>query len=151
MNKGEEMGYSARIVDYDFVIPSENLDEAYRVMCALNEPFKKANAEKRGSGYWYTPSHFAWMDEDYDEKCKDAEEILSELGFEVYIDCTDSLMIVGWQAEKVGDEGEFLSAIAHLVKPGSFIDWVGEDGDRWRWRFKDGVMATIRPKVVFDE
>lgn len=146
------MGYSADIESVDFVIPFENLTEAHRIMCALNEPFKKANAERlaEGRGGFFSPAHFAWMDEDYDEKLMSAQEILDELGFSLVNDFDGGLRITGWQAEKIGDEDEFLEAIAHLVKPESYINWYGEDGESWQYHFDGDKMVRKTGKVTFE-
>lgn len=146
------MGYSADIGEVDFVIPFENLTEAHRLMCAINEPNKRANAERKAekNGGWHYESHFAWMDADYDEKLFTAKEILDELGFSTTYDFDGGLRILGWEAEKVGDEEEFLDAIANLVPPESFIEWIGEDGERWLLHFDGFSMERKRAKISYE-
>lgn len=143
------MGYSAEIGDVDFVIPFENLTEAHRAMCAINEPNKVANAEKKLKGGWFSPAHFAWMDEDYDEKLTNAKEILDELGFATKYDF-DGLRILSYEAEKIGDEDEFLEAIAKLVKEDSYIEWIGEDGERWLLEFNGEEMRRKNAKISYE-
>lgn len=130
------MGYYVHIEKSTFVIPSENLDEAYRRMCQLN--FAVPNSEKRG-GSWPGKDQaphtgpdkhcwFSWMPSNYHETCSSAEAILNELGFETETD-GDGNLLIRFYDSKSGQEDLFLESICDLAK--GYIIWQGEDGDVW--------------------
>lgn len=130
------MGYYVTIKESTFKIPAENLDTAYAAMCQLN--FKVPNAQK-GGGSWpgkdkapqFGPNEscwFSWMEWNYHETCKNAEEILQALGFDTSIDSEGNLCI-DWYDSKTGQEDLFLAAISPLAQ--GHIIWEGEDGDTW--------------------
>ena len=145
------MGYYVRIIDSNVIIKKENLDAAYRAMCALNAA---PSSEKHG-GKWPKNSArpasskslsndpdawYSWMDWNYDETCKDAFEILDMLGFWVEETTNGSLSVIGYN-DKTGQEGVFFKALAPYIEPGGQIEWLGEDGAMWTWRFEDEPEA----------
>jgi hypothetical protein len=133
------MGYYINIQDSTFIIPAENLTEAYNRMCQLN--FTVPNKHKSGGRYSseggkdtapeYGPHDacwFSWMDWDYHEKCSDVEEILDHLGFQIEYDEDGNLCICGYDS-KTGQEDLFLKSICDLAK--GYIIWRGEEGEVW--------------------
>ena len=130
------MGYNVSIEESTFQIPVENLDAAYKAMCELN--YTVPNSQKRGGSHpgkdkapEYGPHKccwFSWMDWNYDEKCKNAEEVLHEVGFYSYISENGNLHIDGYDS-KTGQEDLFLKAISTLSK--GYIIWKGEDDEVW--------------------
>ena len=130
------MGYNVSIEESTFQIPVENLDAAYKAMCELN--YTVPNSQKRGGSHpgkdkapEYGPHEccwFSWMDWNYDEKCKNAEEVLHEVGFYSYISENGNLHIDGYDS-KTGQEDLFLKAISTLSK--GYIIWKGEEGEVW--------------------
>ena len=130
------MGYNVSIEESTFQIPVENLDAAYKAMCELN--YTVPNSQKRGGSHpgkdkapEYGPHKccwFSWMDWNYDEKCKNAEEVLREVGFYSYISENGNLHIEGYDS-KTGQEDLFLKAISTLSK--GYIIWKGEDDEVW--------------------
>lgn len=46
-----------------------------------------------------------------------------------------------------GNEPSWLSIVAPYVEEGSYIEFVGEDGDIWRLVFKDGKCNTVSPQI----
>jgi hypothetical protein len=134
------MGYYVSIEESTFQIPAENLDAAYDAMCKLN--YTVPNTQKYG-GSWssgeyskdkapefgpYKAAWFSWMEWNYDETCKDADEILQALGFDTSIDDEGNLHIDGYDS-KSGQERLFLNSICSLSK--GYIVWKGEDGEIW--------------------
>jgi hypothetical protein len=134
------MGYYVSIEESTFTIPAENLDAAYEAMCQLNHtvPNRKKVGGSWGSGDCskdkapeygpYKAAWFSWMDWDYDQKCKNANEILQQLGFCTYIEGDGSLVIDGYDS-KAGQEDLFLKSICSLAE--GFIVWKGEQGELW--------------------
>jgi hypothetical protein len=147
------MGYYVAIESSTFHLPTENQQEAYDRMCKLNFD----NSKKRG-GRFPCPENltndqhhdkvwYSWMSWNYHETCKNATDILNHLGFEVYED-ENNLMIVSYDS-KTGSEDLFLETIADLCH--GEIEWSGEDGKRWKDVFNLGKsMKTMQGKVVYE-
>lgn len=147
------MGYYASIESSTFVLPAENLDEAYTRMCKLNDN----NNLKRG-GSWPRPDNivgphekiwFSWMDWNYPETCKDAQEILEQLGFETFIgEDNGNLYIVSYDS-KTGSEDDFLNSISDICS--GEIEWREEDGKMWKNIFGNKEMKTVKGKIVYEQ
>jgi hypothetical protein len=137
------MGYYVRIIASDAVIPAANLTRAYEKMCALNETH---DAQKRG-GSWSAGKQdarwFSWMDANYPETCKDAREVLEQLGFNCECNDQGDLLIQGYD-NKTGQEDLFLKAIENEAT--GQIQWVGEEGDVYYTNFAgDLVIDAEQP------
>ena len=50
-----------------------------------------------------------------------------------------------------GDELHFWNTLAPFVEPGSYVDWFGEDGAVWRWRFDGNSLRVVGGSLSFDE
>lgn len=57
---------------------------------------------------------------------------------------------IQFEAEKIGDEEQLFAVLAPFIAPGSYIEMVGEDGDRWRWVFDGTTCQTVRAKVSWE-
>lgn len=154
------MGYYVEITGSDFRLPKDKLDEAYELMCALNERDDLKHGGMWGGGGTDGDSHrpagqsfhpakwFSWMPADYPSKCKDAADIFRELGFEIEQD-GDGIKVIGYD-NKIGQEHLFFEAIGHLVEEGSYITWRGEDNDIWRWFFDGSRMEIQQARVIWE-
>lgn len=148
------MGYYVTLNSTNAYIPNDKLDEAYTILCALNQD----NSLKRGgrwprteqdgphSGVW-----FSWMDWDYPETCKDAAAIIAQLGFE-FTEDGDGLWFYAYD-NKTGAEDVFLAALAPVLASSDdeapqFV-WQGEDGAAWRQIVIDGVMQSQSGRLTF--
>lgn len=141
------MGYCVEVLDMKVRIRKENLEEAYRRMCALND---RTDLKHSGSmlpdGTW---SSFSWIHKDYPEQCIDAREIFEELRFQC-VEADGTLIIHSFIGEKIGDEDIFFKEIEDLVEDGSYAEWLGEDGERWKWFFNGSGMEIKQGKVSYD-
>lgn len=84
------------------------------------------------------------MDENYPETCANAQEILTELGFETEFDEAGNLLITEYDS-KEGQEDLFFQSIAHLIPSESYMLWIGEDGEKYAWIF-DNKFIRLEPK-----
>lgn len=50
--------------------------------------------------------------------------------------------------EKLGDDFKLFAQIAPYIEDG-YIEYQGEDGDLWRYVFKDGKVREVYPKIVW--
>lgn len=149
------MGYNVMLTAADYRIDKDKLDAAYRAMCELN----KRDELKTGGSYGQRPdgtygqisTHFAWMDANYPQTCQDAAQIFKELGFGVAVDGNGTLSLEGYDS-KAGAEELFLAAAAPFARPGSYVEWEGEDGERWRTDYNgEGVRTRAGRTVWVDE
>jgi len=135
------MGFYVTINESDTYILKEHLDAAFKAMCALNHDPKA----QKGGGSSTGEKWFSWMEADYDKKCSTADQILTELGFYTDLTGEGDLAITDYD-NKIGDESQFLDAIAPFVNPDAYIIWHGEDGSFWKWTPKgtlEGVMTFV--------
>ena len=145
------MGYSVETLGVDFLIPTENLEAAFTALKELNKRDDLKGGRAAGTrpdgSYGIIERYFAWMPANYDETCKDAEEVFNELGFQTSVD-NEGLRVEWWiDNSSRGDEEHFFEAVAPFVKPGSYIEWEGEDYQRWRWDF-DGKTMTEKTGTI---
>lgn len=126
------MGYYIEIVKSDAKIPKNNLKTAYEKMCALNVTHHNQKRGGSWSGGKQQEKWFSWMDSNYPETCKDAQEIFEQMGFDTEYNENGDLLIVGYD-NKIGQEELFLKSIEKEAI-GS-IYWCGEDGSKWSTKF----------------
>ena len=140
------MGYNVSLDRSTAVIKKENLQEAYKLMCDLNKDDSLKGGGSYGPGskreYW-----FSWMDANYPDKCKTAEEVLEELGFGCNTDEEGNLLIEYYD-NKTGQEDLFFKAMGHLVE--GEMEWRGEDGAVWKWLFSGDGMNHKEGKITYD-
>ena len=125
-----------------FLIPTRNLNAALTALKRLNTDPEHAHKK---TAYGSPEPHFIWMAPDYHEHVTSAREVFELLGFEVEVN-THGLALT-WFEDKGGDEALFLDAVAHLVHPGSYIEWQNDDYEQWRLDF-DGETMTSRTATI---
>lgn len=104
-------------------IPAKHLEDAYQAMCAFDQ--------KREFGL--SPIGFT-------QECTSAQEILEYLRLATEIDDqSGNLRIIGFNGT-MGDEEIFLNSIAPYVENDSYIEFIGEQYEMWRFHFVDGKM-----------
>ncbi|QWY81365.1 hypothetical protein SEA_RIZWANA_68 [Arthrobacter phage Rizwana] len=160
------MGYYVKTRGIDFTIPKEHLEAACKALKDLNKrddlktggswgPLRDAEGNliydengKIKSGQ--TERWFAWMSADYDKTLHSAEEILKEVGFEVYDNGESGIELSGYDS-KSGQEEHFVAALAPFVREGSYIEWEGEDGELWRQVKVGDQIVTQSGYITYDE
>lgn len=148
------MGYNAQIIGADFTLPADKLDAAFEALKELNQRDDLKSGGSWGSlpdgTYGKVGSHFSWMDDDYDKTAQSAEHILLMLGFNISDAYEgEGIEIIGYDS-KMGDEEHFIRALAPFVKPGSYLEWEGEDSKRWRWDFDGETMRESTGRIVWE-
>ena len=77
---------------------------------------------------------------------------LENYGYTAELDDDGNIICLYFNGDKIAhDEDTMFQAIAPYVEDGSFIEMAGENGDRWRWVFKDGRCEEFRPKVTWPD
>lgn len=57
---------------------------------------------------------------------------------------------VVWEGEKMRNFDKFCSTIAPFVVSESYLEFCGEDGERWRYLFRDGSYVEQKPKIIWE-
>ncbi len=144
------MGYRVHIESGTIKIPEEHLGRVYKALCELNHlPDDVKNGGSWQGGQQHS-AWFSWMDANYDETCVNAQEVLAQVGFlDMFVH--DGHLVLSAYDSKQGQERLFIAAIAPWITPDSALYWVGEDGDRWRWTFRGGILEEHSGRVVYDD
>ncbi|MGL6184752.1 MAG: hypothetical protein ACRC1T_05170 [Clostridium chrysemydis] len=91
-----------------------------------------------------------WIDFNIILKSETIEEAFEELRFELFKD-EDKYKIDYFSGEKFGGyEEQFFKTIAPLIDDG-YLEYIGEDGEKWRYIFKNGECKEVYPKIVWEE
>jgi hypothetical protein len=152
------MGYYVTLTETNATIPADKLDEAYTLLCELNQH----NELKRGGlggrdetivgphkGIW-----FSWMDWNYPEVYSNAVDILRAVGYDIFVDGRGTAHFAGYD-EKNGCQDVFAEALLPVLvssddNPLQF-HWRGEDGEVWRNIAIDGAFVAQEGKIVFED
>jgi hypothetical protein len=116
------MGYHISVSDSKFFIPA---DKKVAAMTAVRE---------LGTG--------GWVDEDFRQRAT-LERTLE--CWRWLLNSNDQGDIVGldFEGQKLGDDEQLFRVLAPFVRPGSYIEVLGEEGYRWRWTFVEGEAGTV--------
>ena len=147
------MGYYVHIEDSNCMLPHKHANLAYWRMCDLNK-----NDDLKRGGSSTGEKWFSWMDANYPETCKTAQDVLVELGFDVE-EGDEGLVIYAYD-NKSGQEELFLEAISDLLrtvdnknsslnKP--FIVWRGEDDMVWKDLYGEKKVRSLQGTITFQE
>jgi hypothetical protein len=84
--------------------------------------------------------HFSWVTTESVLNSKTLGEALLAIRYKPLYDESGNIINVAFTGENDGDEEIFFSSIAKYVEPKSYIEFVGEDGNKWIWLFNDGKV-----------
>ena len=138
------MGYYIYQVDQNFKIKKEDIQKAWDSLLKIFRIEKKTIYDS--SGY-----HYSWIDTDTVLNAETFEEALSEARFDIKTNNSGDVIEIYFNGEKLGDEEIILNSIAPYVESGSYITFEGEEGERWKWKFVDGILEEIGGHWVFDD
>lgn len=125
------MGYSFHVEDAAFAIDASRKTRALAAVKAL-----------RGRFSWVEPAEFT--------AARTLEDMLEVWGWDAEVTSDGHVTGIDFAREKIGDEDVLFAALAPFVKAGSYIEALGEDGERWRWVFDGERCAVQRARVVWD-
>jgi hypothetical protein len=127
------MGYSARISETKFLIKEDNLEDSF----IYTKDFLIKYDKK-----------ISYVEKEDIEATNNLEDLFEVFGFEIDFDSTTGhLDTIDFVWEKLGEEMILLKQIAPYVEEGSYIQWVGEDGDIWRYVFRNNIFEIIKSKI----
>jgi hypothetical protein len=116
------MGYSVSCIDSKFFFPYDKFREAFKIV-------KKRYPESEGRNLLELFEWWQWS---------------------AGVDDDGNINGIEFVGENLGSDEDFFRIIAPFVQDDSFIHMVGEEGEQWKWIFKDGKLVTKEPKLVWD-
>lgn len=116
------MGYYATSLETNFKIPTRNLDAAFEALNEWRELF---------------PEDAKWL---YFGTAENLKEVFTELGFEVEVN--ELCLELGYFDSKWHGQDKVLAALKDFVSSESYVSFVGEDHEMWRWT-PAGVMNAV--------
>lgn len=90
-----------------------------------------------------------WCDEDGILESDDIEECFEKLRYPL-TEKEDYYIIDDFYGEKLGDEKKIFNSIYKYIEKGSYLEYVGEDGDRFRLVFGDKECEYKYPTLIWD-
>lgn len=131
------MGYCVEVSEKTFNFNPEKAKQ-------IRERVQKYFAEDKIEGRWIDKGEVLDADNIVD--------LFDALRFEIYLDEEDNLYKIDYMSgEKLdGCELEMFQCMAEFIND-SYIEYLGEDGEKWRYVFKDGECKEVYPKVSWEE
>jgi hypothetical protein len=88
-----------------------------------------------------------------DETVADALEGLIEdwFYFETLFKSNGDMWITDDYSENLRNQIDFFNKIAPYVEDGGEAHYRGEDGDQWKWVFRNGKLVTLYPQITWVE
>lgn len=78
-----------------------------------------------------------------------AEEVLEEIGFDVYSTDNKAVHITGYEG-KYWYKLNFIVTICDLFTPGSFMNWHGGENDIWRWELGGPKLIELEAHISWE-
>jgi len=148
------VGYTVQLLAGEVVIPADRFAKALDVLKKLDRDRDDLKTGRRRDVQGELVPCWAFVDRDLDlQEIDSFPDMLRALRFEpVLLPDGDLLgvLLEGCHRSR-GDEFDHWSALAPLVQRGSRMDWLGEDGAVWRWRFDGSALVVVPGTLTFDE
>lgn len=131
------MGYCIEMIDSKFAIKKENFEEALKSLKSVFIPENMTCKDTIGGKEYL---HFCWVDTNTVLNSTTFDEALEEIRYTPVYDVDGNICDVEFTGEKYGDEKIFFISLAPYVEPDSYLFFTGEDGDVWKWIFRNGEV-----------
>jgi hypothetical protein len=125
------MGYYMTQRDSDFQMDIRDFDAALEAVKRL-----------RGRPY-------AWVNSNFIDEAK-LPGAVEDWRWSLIPDEQGNVGNIEFLGEKLGDDEVLFKALAPFVKPGSFIEMQGEDGEIWRWLFDGKTCVDKTAKISWE-
>lgn len=133
------MGYCIDQTDSEFLIKESNVKSALKALKELARDFDMGAEKQRYS------QRFG------DVKWPHLSQALEALDFDNEFNDDGDCISIRYSCEKSGDEETILKRLAPFVEDGCFIEFCGEDGEKWRYFFSQGKLWTQLPEISWGE
>lgn len=138
------MGYCVDQLETIFEIRHSNVEEAWNAIKVLFSDGLGTINDSSGM-------HYAYIDSRRVRNATSFVEAMELTGRGMEVDKDGNIVDIYLNRSNLGDDDIILSTIAPFVESGSYIVLEGEDGDRWKWKFKDGEMCEVIGRFVWDD
>jgi hypothetical protein len=135
------MGYCIELIESNFVIEKSNTTN---IVNALKDFAKNFTDE-------YNDDRIMWVDKENIIDSDNIEEIFEEIRYPLIKDNNENYTIDYFCGEKLGDDFEIFKVIAPYIVDGSYLEYLGEDGEQWKYIFKNGECKVKSIKKSYDE
>lgn len=126
------MSYSIELIAREFFIPARAIPEAWEAL---------RNLDPKDFG----KDAFEWVEERVYRNI-DASFVIAinEWRYEVYHNHFGDIVDIEFLGENIGHCHFMFQAIAPFVEEGSYLQFEGEDGERWGYHFTQGSLTRFR-------
>lgn len=139
---GTIMGYYIKMTESKFTIKKENFENALKSLKAVFVPENMRYYDRRIGSDEKCP-HFSWVDTKTVLDSMSIVEALENILYVPQLDQNGDICNVEFIGQKYGDEDIFFKALAPYVETGSYLCFIGEDGDTLKWIFNDGSVTRL--------
>lgn len=117
----------------------------YSTVNSVRIPQQYAQKAFEASLHWF-------RDENYTEEAACLDDIAMFFGCRATYNPMQCAIDIAYEGEKYDESAlDFLESIAQYVEDGSYIEFVGEQGDNWRWVIRDGHAEEITLAKIWDD
>jgi hypothetical protein len=143
------VGYYITQQDSKFFIPKELFGPALATIKELMQ-----DTDSMVGGSWNedgtSQRWFAWVSTEEVMQSETLKDALWAWRWEAFIDDNGDIADLSFQGEKSGQEAVLFEALSPHVKEGSYICMRGEDGEHWRWFFRDNRCIEQSGRIVYE-
>ena len=140
------MSYSMEFREAEFEIKADKAKGALRAIQSL-DPSKGSGRDYRVSGL---KRGFAWVETSEYRSAENLGEAFHAWCWDVRENSKGDWILNYFDGRNLGDESHLFSAAAPFVTPGSWIEMLGEDGERWRWVFDGETCKEKSPTISWE-
>lgn len=137
------MGYCYSVMDSSFRIQSHHYTDMMDHLIKWHNKMKATNCQLK------------WMDHDNALTLLEQGDLIEYFGLWLYdakIDITTGdICDLVWGGEKIGDEYNMFEQIAPWVDDESYLNCQGEDGEMWRWYWRQGNLYQIEAEIHYPD
>lgn len=135
------MGYCISVSVPNFNIKKENKEAALKAIQNL------AGQETIQIGH---KPHFSWVNHDF-YTIDNLEQMFKEWRWHPFTDQEGNITELEFTGEKYGDDEILFKTLAPFIEDNSQINFRGEDGDKWQYRFNNKQMKKFQGRVSYEE
>ena len=77
--------------------------------------------------------------------------LIERTRYDFELNAEGDIIDIIFRGETLRDDFEMFQKVAPYVQNGSFVEMIGENGDRWRWVFKDGECLEMNAIISWPD
>ena len=135
------MGRSVTLIDQKFTISAANVPAAFAAVRALRPTQENSRGRVYDESGALRSCHFAWTHQEVLRSVTSLSDYIEEWGYKSVEDET-GLRITESDVGKWGDDATLFTALAPFADEGSYLEYMEEGGERWRFIIRGGRLHT---------